>query len=318
LAASGLCDPKTVAQELLEGGFGQVVQFTTELSSYDDSNSVAAGTYRPVVQMHGMGDYANNPMGMIPLRNLIAKQLNTYVVNAALADTDSGDQMGEFFQTLDKEVESFAAFIKNDSKLAKGFNAIGYSQGNLIIRGYIEKYNSPPVFNWISVHGPLVGVAGFPRCQYSSSICQLFDKFLGDLAYNALAQGILAQSNYLRDPNRIPEYLSGCQFLPFVNNEKNVDATYKKNFLSLEKLVAVKALKDTMIFPNDSEWWGFYADGSNTQILAMNETKWYQEDLFGLQTFVKAGKHDFLTTPGDHLQFSDKFISNVVKKYLTN
>jgi len=42
--------------------------------------------------MHGMGDYADNPMGMIPFRDAISKRLNnTYVVNAKLASSDSGD-----------------------------------------------------------------------------------------------------------------------------------------------------------------------------------------------------------------------------------
>ena len=47
--------------------------------------------------------------------------------------------------------------MKSDPKLKDGFNAIGYSQGNLIIRGYIHKYNSPPVKNFISMHGPMMG-----------------------------------------------------------------------------------------------------------------------------------------------------------------
>ncbi len=49
------------------------------------------------------------------------------------------DMMGSFIQTMDMEVDSFAAAVKADPKLAGGFNAIGYSQGALTIRGYIEK-----------------------------------------------------------------------------------------------------------------------------------------------------------------------------------
>jgi len=32
-------------------------------------------------------------------------------------------------------------------------------------------------------------------------------------------------------------------------------------------MLLIKALGDTMIFPNDSEWFGFYEDGSNKKIL---------------------------------------------------
>jgi len=71
----------------------------------------------------------------------------------------------------------------------------------LIIRGYIEKYNNPPVFNFVSLHGPLAGVAGFPQCPYDWFICHLFDEYLiGSLVYTRAAQGILAQANYFRDP----------------------------------------------------------------------------------------------------------------------
>jgi len=38
-----------------------------------------------------------------------------------------------------------------------------------------------------------------------------------------------------------------------------------------------------MIYPNDSEWFGFYEDGSTTKIIQMNETNWYKKDLFGLK-----------------------------------
>merc|ERR1740116_225333 len=34
--------------------------------------------------MHGMGDFANNPMGMVPFRKLIAKNANAYVHSVEL------------------------------------------------------------------------------------------------------------------------------------------------------------------------------------------------------------------------------------------
>lgn len=37
------------------------------------------------------------------------------------------------------------------------FNAIGFSQGTLITRGYIERCNNPPVFNYIAWVGPQDG-----------------------------------------------------------------------------------------------------------------------------------------------------------------
>jgi hypothetical protein len=38
-------------------------------------------------------------------------------------------------------------------------------------------------------------------------------------------------------------------------------------------------MKDSMVFPNEGEWWGHFADGSLKQVLTMKETKWCATDL---------------------------------------
>lgn len=55
------------------------------------------------------------------------------------------------------QVDAFAEVVRADANLSQGFNAIGYSQGNLIIRAYVERYNKPPVKSFISFHGPMMG-----------------------------------------------------------------------------------------------------------------------------------------------------------------
>jgi len=39
--------------------------------------------------------------------------------------------------------------------------AVPASQGALILRGYVERYDAPRVATFVSIHGPLAGVAGF-------------------------------------------------------------------------------------------------------------------------------------------------------------
>eukprot|EP00668_Euglena_longa_P000240 GGOE01000326.1.p1 GENE.GGOE01000326.1~~GGOE01000326.1.p1 ORF type:complete len:302 (+),score=92.45 GGOE01000326.1:136-906(+) len=254
---------------------------------------------------------------MIPLRNALSKHRNgTYVTNIALWDSVILDQMSEFFLPMNDEVAAFAQKVQSDPKLAQGFDAIGISQGSLIIRGYVQRYNSPPVVNFLSIHGPMAGVAGFPHCPYKELVCQLFDRFLGELAYTGLAQRSLAQANYLRDPLRIPEYLQANPFLPDLNNELPVkNMVYRENFIKLRKLVLVKALKDTMVLPKDSAWFGFYADGSTTQVLPMIFTSWFREDSFGLRTLDNNGRIFFESTPDDHTQFSTEQVLRFVDLY---
>jgi pimeloyl-ACP methyl ester carboxylesterase len=54
---------------------------------------------------------------------------------------------------LNEQIDTFAAIVRSDPKLANGFNMIGHSQGGLITRAYVERYNNPPVYNLISWAG---------------------------------------------------------------------------------------------------------------------------------------------------------------------
>eukprot|EP00962_Isochrysis_galbana_P038043 scaffold13431_cov126-Isochrysis_galbana.AAC.3 len=59
-----------------------------------------------------------------------------------------------------------------------------------------------------------------------------------------------------------------------------------------------------MVYPNEGEHWGHFADGSLTKVLPMRQTLWYTSNLFGLKTVDEAGKIFFNSTAGDHLDFS--------------
>merc|ERR1719352_223742 len=105
-------------------------------------------------------------------------------------------------------------------------------------------------------------------------------------AYSSFVQNHLAQANYYREPKAIKQYLEGAHFLPYINNEVKgkENATYSANFKSLEKLVLVMAEDDTMIHPKESEHFGYYKDGSDTELVQMKDAPWYTEDWFGLRS----------------------------------
>jgi palmitoyl-protein thioesterase len=275
----------------------------------------------PVVQMHGMGDFANDPFGMVPLAEAISDYLGgAYVLNVQIGDNNIEDILNGFIMNLDDQVDYFANVVRNDGNLTQGFNAIGYSQGNLVVRGYIERYNDPPVFNFISMHGPLSGVGSFPGCPIDRELCRAVAELLGTLAYYPSVQEHLAQANYFRDPLKIPDYLNGDRFLADINNEDStvepgVNATYNSNWASLQSVCLVKALGDTVVIPNDSEWFGFFEDGTFDAVWGFNDSPWYQQDLFGLRTLDIAGRVFFNTTDGNHLEFTTDYLLELVGIY---
>jgi len=148
-------------------------------------------------------------------------------------------------------------------------------------------------------------------------VCLEVDKITSYGAYTDYVQSHLAQANYYRDPKDLDEYRKVVHFLPYINNEVDgkKNTTYAKNFAALEKLALVMAEDDSMIQPKQSEHFGFYKDGSNTDLWAMEEAPWYTENWFGLKDLNEAQKIDTYGTPGDHLRFTMEFLEQMVKKY---
>lgn len=310
---------------LADFGMAAILEFTEEPMA--GRSNAKAGL--PVVMMHGMGDFGNNPMGMVPLRKLIAETANAYVHSVELcsdptklSDCDTQDQSNGFFMTMDEQVDQFARVVRADAKLSGGFNAVGFSQGNTVIRGYIHKYNNPPVKTFLSMHGVMMGVNGLPQCPMSvpgvGPLCRAVDAIVSHAGvYSSFVQNRLAQANYYRDAENLVEYRTHGHFLPYINNEVqgHQNSTYKQNFQSLEKLVLVMAEDDTMVHPKESEHFGYFKDGSRTELVTMRDAPWYKEDWFGLKSLDEAKKIEFHSTPGNHLRFKKDFLVEMVQRY---
>jgi palmitoyl-protein thioesterase len=273
----------------------------------------------PTVLGHGMGDSCFEP-GFSSVTKAVGKRTGTYAKCIPTGGNIISDTINGFLMNMDKSVDIFAEKIRADPKLAGGFNAIGFSQGNSLIRGYIHKYNNPPVNSFISVHGTVMGVAAFPNCFRQGKtlglICKAFAEVLGDLAYNGLVQNILFQADYYRAASKTAgdAYKSHSQIAQW-NNEKTTNASYTANFGKVKQFAMVKALKDSMVYPNEGEHWGSLPDGSYGEAQSMKDTKFYKDNLFGLKDADEAGKIAFETTPGNHLQFTDAQLYGWLDKY---
>jgi len=298
-------EPKVFATELRNSPFAAILP----VFPIGSPNSLSTDAL-PTVMAHGMGDSCFNP-GMKSITTAVGNHIGSYSVCVPTGNNSIMDTINGFIMNMDKSVEVFTNKIRADKNLANGFNAIGFSQGNSLIRGFIQKYNDPPVNAFLSVHGTVMGVSGFPECNPSGpltkAVCEPLAELLGDFAYLEIVQDILFQADYFDDPTKRNSslYTNNSQIATW-NNEGSVQhPEYKKNFLKTNKFIMIKALKDSMVYPNENEWWGGYVDGGFEKVLKMADTVEYKQDLFGLQTADKAGKIIFNTTKGNHLDFTD-------------
>lgn len=175
---------------------------------------------------------------------------------------------------------------------------------------------------------------------------------LGKLAYNPIVQDILFQANYFRDPTRrnSSEYLSHSRLAlwngehsrtpprhlldmpsrdlvgPFsepsrellAGERPGVDMSARKaRWAKVERFVWVEGSRDSMVWPRQGEQWGDVPSGYPKQLspVPYNETRWYTEDTFGLQTAGKAGKNFFESFDGDHIRFTSAELQGWLKKY---
>ncbi|EXB37623.1 Palmitoyl-protein thioesterase 1 [Morus notabilis] len=208
--------------------------------------------------------------------------------------------------------------VKQMSELSEGYNIVGLSQGNAIGRGVIEFCDGgPAVKNFISLGGPHAGTASIPLCG-SGWICILIDSLIKSEIYSNYIQEHLAPSGYLKIPTDIDDYLSGCKFLPKLNNEipNERNATYKERFASIENLVLIMFEQDTILIPKETAWFGYYPDGTFDSVLPPQETKLYIEDWIGLRTLDEAGKVKFVSVSGNHLEISRSDMAKYIVPYL--
>jgi palmitoyl-protein thioesterase len=173
---------------------------------------------------------------------------------------------------------------------------------------------------FVSVHGTVSGVAACPQCNPSgilSPICDVVAEVLGDLAYLEIVQDILFQADYYRDPMKVntDQFKKNSQLAQWNNEGETVHPEYATNFAKTNKFAMVKALADTMVFPNEGEHWGHFADDSYKTVLTMKETNWYKNDTFGLKTADEAGKIFFEQTTGNHLEFTNEELYGWIDKY---
>lgn len=92
---------------------------------------------------------------------------------------------------------------------AGAINLIGFSQGGIVTRGFLERCNNPPVLNYISWVSPQGGQFGVPG-WFNTTEERIIDDIVECCAYSKLFQDNLSVAGYWRGArDRFPFRLCG-------------------------------------------------------------------------------------------------------------
>lgn len=209
----------------------------------------------PVVLWHGWGQRVSD---LKPLASLLRATLgpDLYVLTLQFGSTEQEDVHRATYASMDDLVAEACGRVGSDPRLARGYNAMGISQGALFIRALVQRCPSPRVHNLVSIGGPQQGVYGLPWCPDTSSLkCILQRRFAGFIAYSPLLRHARVQLQYWHDPHAGADYREGSAFLADVNCEvaEKCNPEYKQRLTALESYALVKFTRDAEVIPKESE-----------------------------------------------------------------
>uniref|UniRef100_A0A914DK61 Palmitoyl-protein thioesterase 1 n=1 Tax=Acrobeloides nanus TaxID=290746 RepID=A0A914DK61_9BILA len=267
-----------------------------------------------------MGDSCCNPLSMGRVKKLLMTEIpNVYVHSLMLGDSFVTDTEHGFFANMNDLVAEACQKIESDENLKNGYNAIGFSQGGLFVRAIAQRCPNPPMKTLISFGGPQQGVYGFPYCPGEKHTCDLVRHLLNYGAYVSFVQNKVVQAQYWHDPYQKDDYIDKNIFLADLNNERQINQSYNENLAKLENFVTVKFLRDHMIEPKESAWFGYYPRDNTSVIVPLEESELFTKQLTGLKKLAEANRLKFESIDGDHLQIPhDVFVNQFINKYLKN
>lgn len=141
-------------------------------------------------------------------------------------------------------------------------------------------------------------------------------QFLNLFAYTDWAQNHIAQATYWHDPIRVKQYRERSTFIAEINNEKSINKDYVYRLHRLNKFIMVKFLRDEMVQPIESQWFGFYAPGSNRIVQNLTTSEIYSSDKLGLRQMMEDRKLFFLQVDDVHLKISREWFLREILPFL--
>ncbi|KAL1933323.1 hypothetical protein VTP01DRAFT_7413 [Rhizomucor pusillus] len=272
--------------------------------------------YRPIVLWHGMGDDCCNPESMGRVVKLLQDRLpGVFVHSLRIGEDTEQDHKAGFFGQLNDQIDYVCDQLAGIPELANGFNAIGFSQGGLFMRAYVQRCNQPPVHRLFTFGSPHAGVSDIPNCMNPGDLaCAWMRAMVRSGAYTSYVQHRVIQAQYYKDPKSIKGYLEKNIFLPDINNElRRKNSTYRSNLAQLDALVLIRFADDTMVKPAETAWFWMYNERG--ELIPLEQHDLYLEDWLGLREL--GGRVKYLVSPGRHMAITDEFLDKeIITPYL--
>jgi palmitoyl-protein thioesterase len=300
-----------------------LLAFTTAISASPlASNAASDDTPLPVVLWHGLGDnYAAD--GINDVAALIEETYpGTFVYPVRLADDPSSDRSASFLGNTTEQIEKVCADIAAHPILstAPAIDALGFSQGGLFLRAYVERCNTPPVRSLVTFGSPHNGIADYAPCGTTDWLCKGAMALLHTNTWSSFVQSRLVPAQYYRsvDPETgLPSdsYLEFSNLLADINNERALkNKAYAKNIATMEHFVLYEFANDTTVLPKESEWFA-EVNVTSSEITPLKKRALYKEDWLGLRELDEKGGLIFKTAPGGHMQLGEEVLVDAFKTY---
>ncbi|KAK8079628.1 alpha/beta-hydrolase [Apiospora hydei] len=253
----------------------------------------------PLVIWHGLGDnYAAEGLQSV---GELAEAANpgTFVYYVRMDEQASADRTATFWGNVTTQIEKVCADLAAHPILstAPAIDAVGFSQG-----GHLVTFGSQ--------HN---GIVDYKACGATDWLCKGAMALLHGNTFSSYVQGRLVPAQYFRDPTDLDRYLEASNFLADINNERVLkNKTYAENVANLENFVMYMFADDTTVLPKETAW---FEEVNGTESTPLRARKLYSEDWIGLRELDRKGGLKFETTPGDHMQLSEKVLNETFTEY---
>jgi esterase/lipase len=199
--------------------------------------------------------------------------------------------LDSIFMNMNTQCELFNIEIEKLNISNEKINIIGFSQGGLTSRCYVEKYShlTKNVSKLITIGTPHEGIY-YEKWPYDG----------------------LIKYEYTKDPFLYEKYLEKNNYLVYLNNEKNHENSqiYKNNMKTLDLFVNIYSKIDEVIVPYQSSFFEFYniEKAKNSGILEVegfNKSYQYTCDLIGLKYLITNNKYTKHNIECSHDRFKE-------------